>query len=469
MRKGSLKLRLLGAGIASILLALAIAGVGLLLLFERHVERRMTAELDLHLRQLLGHLGRGPDGALELVRPLGDPRFDEPLSGLYWQISHEPGGGPPILRSRSLWDAALTLPTDPLTDGGAHQHTIPGPARSSLLAIERAVALPATLGEGQIRAVVAVDRAEVHAAGRAFASDLFPSIAVLAAFLVAAAWVQVTVGLQPLDAVRRKLSEVRAGRAARLGEAFPDEVRPLAAEVDHLLDAQERAIERARARAADLAHGLKTPLTVLSADAAELRSRGETRLAEEIATVTDGMRRHVERELARARAGARTHPGAPQPVRPVAERITAVLRRTPRGQELAWELDIPADVTADIDAQDLSEVLGNLAENAVKWAAHVIRVIASRPSGTFTLIVEDDGPGVADEVIGVALARGGRLDETQPGSGLGLAIVGDLVENYGGELSLRRSPLGGLAAEVRIPCREISGGKAGLRRPASVP
>src|SRR5690606_34829021 len=168
---GSLRLRLLAAGGASVLLALALAGLGLVLLFERHVERRVVLELEADLRQLIDGLERAADGSLHLVRPPAEPRFLEPLSGLYWQIGEEPPApGGTLLRSRSLWDATLRLPPDPLRGGEVHQHTIPGPGGASLLAVERRVALPASLAGGEVRAVVAVDRAEIHAAGRAFAA-----------------------------------------------------------------------------------------------------------------------------------------------------------------------------------------------------------------------------------------------------------------------------------------------------------
>ncbi len=450
MTQGSLRLRLLAAGAGSIVIALAIAGVGLLLLFERHVERRMTVELEADLRQLVSGLERAPDGSLQVARPPAEPRFQEPLSGLYWQIATEPNG--PILRSRSLWDDALNLPRDDLADAEIHQHAVAGPGGSSLLAVERLVAPTAALGGGRFRAAVAIDRSEIHAAGRAFAADLVPFLAVLATFLVAAAGAQVAVGLRPLEGVRRRLAEVRTGRQARLGGSFPDEVRPLAAEVDHLLDAQEAAVERARARAGDLAHGLKTSLTILASDAEELRAQGQTAIADEIATVTDGMRRHVERELVRARAGIRARVGAPQPVLPVLEQVVAVLRRTPRGHPLAWEINVAPELATPVDPQDLAEIIGNLGENAAKWAGSRVRIEGRCEGEAVMLSVEDDGPGVPADQIGMVLARGGRLDEAQPGSGLGLAIVRELAEAYGGSLSLRRSSLGGLSAELRLPC-----------------
>lgn len=451
MSRGSLRVRLLAAGAASILVALALAGLGLTLLFERHVERRVIAELELNLRQLIGHLGRHADGALRLDRPLTDPRFEQPLSGLYWQIMEEAGGA--VLRSRSLWDKTLDLPADPLPAPAVHRHVIDGPDGAALLVVERSVSLPERAGGGTIRAAVALDRAEIHAAGRAFAGELAPSLVLLLAVLVAAAWVQVNVGLRPLDTIRRKLAAIRTGKAERMGEDFPDEVQPLAAEVDSLLKAQDASIERARAHAADLAHGLKTPLTVLGCDAQQLRERGEAEIADEIAALAEGMRRHVERELARARAGVRARGGANQPVFPVAVQVVEVMRRTPRGRGLDWRIDVPAGLCTAADGQDLAEMLGNLAENAGKWARSLVRVCGRSSDGMMVVLIEDDGPGVPEAELAAVMARGRRLDAGKPGTGLGLAIVGDLAEAYGGSLSLGPSPLGGLKAELRLPGR----------------
>jgi signal transduction histidine kinase len=454
VKKGSLRLRLFAAGAASILVALTIAGFGLMLLFERHVERRVVAELQTDLRQLVAGLTLTLDGTLEVSRPPAEPRFQEPLSGLYWQIAPQRGGS--VLRSRSMWDATLTLPADDLPDGQEHHHDLAGPEGAKLLAVERAVMLPASLGGGRIRVIFALDHREVTAAARAFGADLLPALSVLAVVLIIAAWAQVTIGLWPLDAVRRRLANVREGRTARLGQAFPDEVQPLALEVDTLLDAQEVAMNRARARAADLAHGLKTPLTVLAATAEELRERGDVATASDVASVADSMRRHVERELARARASHASRAVAPRPVAPVVDSVVAVLRRMPRGQELDWQVAVPPDAVAAMDPQDLAELLGNLTENAVKWARSRVSVTGAIARDGAVLTVEDDGPGIADGDLAAALARGGRLDESRPGTGLGLAIVSDLVGAYGGTLTLGRSTLGGLQAVVQLPARHTA-------------
>jgi signal transduction histidine kinase len=449
MKRGSLRLRLLTAGAISVLIALAFAALGLQVLFERHVERRIAIELDSLLRQLVSSVSGSPDGTLALAHALADPRFAEPLSGLYWQISPENRKSPP-LRSRSLWETSLALPAGGIGDGEVHHHTIAGPDGQSLFAAERALAMPPRMGGGRIRAVVAINRAELTQASRAFGYDLLPYLAVLAMALIAAAWLQVSVGLRPLQAVSRRIADVRAGIARQLGSDFPDEVLPLATEVDLLLEAQDRAIERARARAADLAHVLRTPLTVLKGAADDLARRGERALAGEIANVADAMRRSVDRELARARAGGRAS-AAKQRLRPIIEQVVSVLGRLPAAQVLDLEIDAQDDLSANVDGQDLAEILGNLGENAVRWARHRVRFGASARGTEIRLIVEDDGPGIPESAIECAMRRGGRLPQSHEGSGLGLSIVSELAQTYGGVLQLARSELGGLRAEIVLP------------------
>ena len=183
---------------------------------------------------------RRPDGSLTISRPLAEARFSEPLSGLYWQVS--PVSNDPPLRSRSLWDSALILPKDAIGDGEVHTHIIGGPSRASLFAVERTVEMPMSEGREAMRAVVAIDRREIKSAGQAFINDLWPFLAILAAVLLGAGWLQVTLGLKPLDTIRSRLAEVRSRRRTQLGTGFPDEVLPLAAEVDMLLAAQEETI-----------------------------------------------------------------------------------------------------------------------------------------------------------------------------------------------------------------------------------
>ena len=315
--------------------------------------------------------------------------------------------------------------------------------------MERGIALPTAEGQERLRVVVGVNRAEIYGSrpGLRLGSGPVPRPSRLRPLCRRLA--QVSIGLRPMDTLRDRLRAVRAGDAMRLGTDFPDEVRPLAAEVDFLLAAQEAAIERARSRAADLAHGFKTPLCP-GGGREELRSHGEHELAEEVASITDGLRRHVERELARARAGARARGGAPQLVTPIIEQIASVLRRTPTGRRLDWKI-AASGVSVRVDPQDMAEMLGNLCENASKWAVRMVWITAAKAEGSVVLRVEDDGPGIPPEHADEALARGGRLDVSRSGSGLGLAIVTDLAEAYGAAVTLKRSALGGLAVELRFP------------------
>ncbi|MDN2568124.1 ATP-binding protein [Aquibium sp. A9E412] len=448
MTGGSLRLRLLLAAAAAVVVALAVAGAGLVYLFERHLERRVGAELDTHLDQLAAGIAFGPDGAAVLQGALADPRFERVYGGLYWQV-HDAARGA-TLRSRSLWDTRLALPDDRPPVGRVHVHDVAGPAESRLRVHERRLVFAAPDGERVLRLAVAVDRADIAALRAAFASDVALALLLLGAALLVAFGAQVEVGLRPLAAVRRGLARVRAGAAARLDVAGPREIAPLVDEVNALLAAQEDAMARARARAADLAHGFRTPLTALLADARRLRARGETAVADDIEQTASRMRGHIERELARARLSDPR--GAPAtPVAPLAEGLAATLRRTPAGERVAIMLDVAPQLAVRIERDDLGEVLGNLMENAVRHAAGRVRLAARRDGARIVFAVEDDGPGIAEGDRRAVLARGGRLDRSGSGAGLGLAIVGDVLAHYGGALTLDRSALGGLAARFALP------------------
>ncbi|WP_417770519.1 sensor histidine kinase, partial [Stappia sp.] len=395
MSYGSLRLRLLLAGAVSILLALALSAAGLVLLFERHVERRIDQELSVHLDQLIAGLDQGEAGRLDVVRPPGDPRFALPLSGLYWRVGRESL----VLRSRSLWDGDLALPLGGIVDGDVHRHAAEAPDGARLVALERRISLPERLGGGTARVAVALDRAEIDAAVRAFAFDLVPYLAVLGLFLLAAAFAQVSVGLHPLKAVRDGLAAIRSGSRRRLGDAFPDEIRPLAGELDGLIAAREAQVASARARAGDLAHGLRTPLQVLAGDVDRLRARGEGDIADEIETVATAMRRHVERELVRARIAsgrAAVDASLAACAADVARAVVAVVARTPAGARLDWRVDIPQAAGLRIDRDDLAEALGNLAENAARHAcSRVAFTLEAGPeAGVAGLGLRGGGPGL---------------------------------------------------------------------------
>ena len=448
MKPGSIRLRLLIAGAVSVVAALAVAGAGLTYLFERHVERRVEAELATYLDQLIAGVGLAADGALVINESPADPRFFVPLSGLVWQVA-DPSGT--LIRSRSLWDGTLALPADDLADGAMHVHEIVGPDGGLYVALERQVRDDA-LGDRPFRVAVAIDHRDIEAATADFAFDLIPALALLAVFLVLAGWIQVTVGLVPLDRLRRAVADVVSGRSTRLVAEVPAEVRPLAGEINRLLDAQAAALLKARSAAADLAHGLKTPLQVLSGDIRALKAKGETELAGEIDTVAATIRRHVERELARARAAPRAGAPARSRIAEVAARVVDVVRRTPRGETLGFDIAVPPAMTAAVDETDLAEILGNLIENAARFAVARVRIEATEDKGETVLVVADDGPGIPLDKRAEAVARGVRLDIRGDGAGLGLAIVADLAEAYGGRLELTEGGPG-LRAVVRVPGR----------------
>jgi len=447
MSLGSLRLRLLLAGALSILVALSLAAVGLTLLFKQHVERRVDAELTVYLNQLAANLALSPSGELSVDPAPADPRFDEPLSGLYWQITVEPNGK--SLRSRSLWDSVLTLPQEAMVDDVSHRHMIAGPGGSELYLLQRRIQLPPRLGGKTTRIAVAWNAEEVKKSVADFRSALLPFLALIGLLLIAASWAQVSIGLRPLTAVRQKLAAIRSGKARRLETGFPNEVLPLAEEIDALLDKQETAVEKARGRAADLAHGFKTPLQVLNGEIERLRNKGEKEIAADISSIAETMRRHVDRELARARLSYAAK-DATANVKSVVDRIVRVMERTPNGRRLLWTVDVPADLSARIDTDDLAEALGNVVENAARHAGKIVSICGNHDGQDAVVTVSDDGPGIAAERLSDVLPRGARLDTSGGGAGLGLAIVTDIVDAWNGRLTFDNgSP--GLIVTMRLP------------------
>jgi signal transduction histidine kinase len=436
----SLKLRLAVAGFASLVAALVIAFFGLSLLFERHVERRVAAELTLHLDQMIASLSL-VEGRLALAREPVDPRFAEPQSGLYWQIESEGA----MLRSRSLWDTELALP--PLDPGKPVSRTIAGPADTSLLLIEREIVGSKRLGNRKVLLAVAVIRTDIEAATAAFRGDMLPYLALLGLLFIIATAVQIQIGLRPLAALKIRIAEIRRGTAQRIGDGFPGEVLPLTREVDELVASREAQLKSAREHAADFAHGLKTPLQALTGDIARLRARGESEIADEIQSLAALMRRHVDHQLARARMAGR--PSGSSDIAACMQRLIQVLERTPRGGMVDWVVS-GRDVRARLDADDLTEIFGNILDNAMRYAHETVSVAISQADGGACVVITDDGPGIPADKIDHVLRRGGRLDETSGGAGLGLAIACDIVAAAGGALWLDNAAPG-LRVTIRLP------------------
>jgi signal transduction histidine kinase len=292
--------------------------------------------------------------------------------------------------------------------------------------------------------MVAASEKEIARPLGQFREQLLLAFGLIGAVLSLGAWLQVTVGLGPLRQLRQQIAAIRAGSLARLQGDFPNEVAPLVGELNDVIEARDASLERARRRAGDLAHGLKTPLTVLSAIARDLRKSRRRREAADIEAQTETMRIHVERALARARLSTgRGH--AVTELRPVAEKVIATLQRLPDAGKLVFDLAVPPGTMVPMEQGDLTEFLGNLLDNARKWAASRVRIGYAE----HTLAIDDDGPGVDEENIRRIVERGRRLDEAKQGSGLGLSIVQDIADIYNLNVVFGRSDLGGLKVAIR--------------------
>jgi len=443
----SLRLRLLVGAVIWIFLALAAAGAVLAALFRAHVERRLETELAIQLEQIAAALERPGAGDLILTHQPSDPRFRKPYSGFYWQVDGVDGA---IFRSRSLWDVALHLPRDTLPDGGVHRHRILGPEGQRLIVLERTVALADAAGSYRVAA--ATDEAELVAAAAAFTRTLVVSLGVLAIALVAAVAIQVQVGLKPLHRLRAGVAAIRQGRVKRLEGPFPTETQPLVEDLNALLQRNEEIVARGRTQAGNLAHGLKTPLTILAHEVDRLAEDGASQLSAAMRGQIATMRQQIDYHLARARAAVSLDvPGARVPIAPSVAAIHRTLARLYIDRDLQFAIDIPLDHVFRGEQQDLEEMLGNLMDNACKWAKHRIAATSRRHDGRLTITIEDDGPGLPHEKQGHALAPGARFDENVPGTGLGLAIVRDLAILYSGSIELGSSSLGGLRADLTLP------------------
>jgi signal transduction histidine kinase len=437
--------RLLAGTVAWIIIAVVVTGVLLADLFRRHVENGFETELTVHLNQLAAQATFAADGSVSVAQPLSDPRFRRPLSGLYWQIDGPDG---PRRRSRSLWDQILRLPADTLTDGEVHRHRIEGPDGRAVILLERAV-YPIEAA-GPFRLIVAADASGMTEPIQSLTGTLAAALAVLALGLAAAAVSQIWIGLWPLKRVREAAAAVREGRSRHLDGQFPGEVQPLVDDLNALLEHDAQVVKRARTQAGNLAHALKTPLTVL-ANAARRGESGNA-LAETIEQQVALAQRQIDYHLARARAAAAAEvPGLRTPVTAEVEGLLRTLKRVHGERHLAFEVSVDDGIAFRGEREDLQEILGNILDNACKWAKGRVSVAATRADGRLVVTIEDDGAGLSDTAREAAFDRGRRLDESVPGSGLGLAIVRDLVELYAGTVALDVSPMGGLRVRLDLP------------------
>lgn len=433
-------------------LVLAIAGIGLTTFYRRSAERGFDERLSVYIKELVADLAAPPEAERQAIGDLGEPRFDLPLSGWYWQIIRLDGERPTVRTSRSLVGGQLPKLLDqPLQPNarGLREIYTSGPDDRTLRLLEREI----DVGEdGRFTVGVAAPADEIDADIREFRIALSATFVLLGLALVASTIAQVRFGLRPLKRLGTAVGAVRTGETARIAGTYPPDLAPLAGELNQLIDANREILERARTQVGNLAHALKTPLSVMLNEA----EAGDGALPQTVKTQAAIMRDQVQYYLDRARAAALS--GALGGVTEVAPALDALIRtftKISQGRDIEGEHAVPVGVRFRGDKQDFEEMLGNLLDNAFKWARSRVTVsladVAETGEGRIALLIDDDGPGLPVEAMTDVIKRGRRLDETTPGSGLGLSIVVDLAKLYGGELELQASPLGGLRARLTLP------------------
>jgi signal transduction histidine kinase len=453
MRANSLAFRLFLWAIGWIVVILIVTGIALSSLYRHAVERAFDRRLDVYLRTLVADVASPEEGSDKFPQSIGEPLFELPLSGWYWQVTRLDAPKPDVHSSRSLWDAKLPRLRDDDTAGtGYFQGYAQGPEDVRLRIAERHI----DLGEdGRYLIEVAGDASEIDDETLSFDRVIGATFAALAIALLLTTALQVRFGLLPLKRISENLAAIRSGRAERLSGQFPVEIASLTRETNALIDANREIVERARTHVGNLAHALKTPLSVIVNEAA---ARGNDPLAQKVLEQAEIMRDQVARQLERARLAARpTVVGTMVDVGPVVTALARTMEKLHRERDVAIALDLAENARFRGDEQDLAEMVGNLVDNACKWAQSrlAIEVIADQFEADgkprVRIIVDDDGPGLSPAQRERVAKRGQRLDESKPGSGLGLSIVVELAGLYGGVLTLGTAPIGGLRAELWLP------------------
>ncbi len=454
MRTRSLAFRLIAAATLWSAAALLVAGVILTSLYRQTVISAFDERLNVYLSTLVGAFAT-QDTQPQLADPgnLGEPRFELIYSGWYWQV-READAGAVVLGSRSLFGDVLDLrkATDVANNDGVTAGALVGPTGQSLRVLSRTI----QFGDGRAYDImVAGDAGVIGAQIASFRTSVILTLAALGLGLIAATFVQIRWGLRPLDRVRRSLADLRSGKQARFASDLPAEIEPLVNELNALLESNQQVIDRARTQVGNLAHALKTPLSVIINEARASREPLAAKVAEQ-ATL---MHRQIGHHLDRARIAAKVNVvGAATEVSPVVTRLVRAMTRIYGDRGIGVTCHVPSEARFRGEQQDLEEIVGNLADNACKWAKHAVTVSGEycapngeNDPGRLALWIDDDGRGLSETEIAEATARGRRLDETKPGSGLGLSIVMDLVAMYQGKVHFCRAPAGGLRVEVELP------------------
>ena len=439
---GSLTRRMIGVAAIWIVVLLGVGGFALDRVLSQAIVRSFDDQLEYVLDAMILAAEVDEAGEVRLTRGLADQRFIETYSGLYFQIS---GGGKEPFPSRSLWDRRLRVRAAH-RDEAVHRYDSDEFPDEPLRIVERDVQLPGS--DARWRFQIAQARDEANAQIASLRRTLVRSFGALGLGLVVLAALQAVYGLWPLRQVRRTLTAIRSGGKSRIDERYPEEIEPLTQELNALLEHNERQAEEARTHAGNLAHALKTPLTVIT-NAAAARSPD---LAETVAREAQTMRRQVDHHLARARAiGRRSSAQARSEVWPSLEATARAVDRL--YENVTVDIAGTRDAAVRAERQDLDEMLGNLIENAAKYGGgRVFVTVCPVTDGSVEILVEDDGRGIPEAQRTSIFDRGARLDLDKPGTGLGLAIVRDVAEIYGGAVMLEESEdLGGLLARLRLP------------------
>ena len=454
MRTNSLAFRLFFWAAGLTVAILIITGVVLSSLYRNAVERAFDRRLDVYLRTLVADVASPEEGTDKFPQSIGEPLFELPLSGWYWQVTRLDAAKPEVHSSRSLWDSNLPrLPENEApASGGYLKGYVSGPEDARLRLVQRTVDLG---DDGRYLISVAGEATDIDEDMKSFDRTIGAIFAGLTLALIMTTALQVRLGLAPLKRISESLAAIRSGRAERLEGEFPSEIAPLARETNALIDANHEIVERARTHAGNLAHALKTPLSVIVNEAA---ARANDPLAEKVLEQADLMRDQMVRQLERARLAARPIVlGTLIDVPPVVTALARTMEKLHRDREIAIAVDVPTRARFRGEQQDLEEMLGNLVDNACKWARSrvAVEVVAEDASADgkskVRVIVDDDGPGLSPAERERVARRGQRFDESKPGSGLGLSIVVELASLYKGVLTLETSPIGGLRAELALP------------------
>ncbi|MGB8818033.1 MAG: HAMP domain-containing sensor histidine kinase [Rhizobiaceae bacterium] len=439
----SLGVRLFAGAVIFLGIALFLTWLALSSLFQSYVNGSYSRELLAVSDTIAAGIAVDANG-LTLRREPTDPRFQVPAGGRYWQVEGLSGG---LQRSRSLWDMELKH-LEPLSGDPALFYTA-GPGGGDVVVLHNEVSFERNGKTHKAMISVGADQAEYEAASAQFRGELLKMLGLTGVFLAFASGLQIFVGLQPLKRIRKAVVAVRQGLAPHIDDYGPVEVRPLVAEINTLLAAERGAVERARARASDLAHGLKTPLTILTQISETLAKSGDSERAARLGEQVSAIRQRTDRQLALARAGGRG--SARIDAGELSGKLVKVVTPVAAAKQIALENRVLPGTIIRVDATDFAEAVGNLIDNAIAHAKGHVVISAEQKPGTTRITVSDDGMGIDAKDRATALVRGQRLDESSAGTGLGLAITADILRAYGGSISLDSSAMGGLAVYLDWP------------------